>query len=109
MATINDPSVFVPPASAAGSRPKLLDLMRERIRAQHYRLRTEQAYVHWAKRYRLFHSKRHPKDMGAAEVEVFLSHLANAGRVSASPQQQALSALLFLYKEVLAIELPWAR
>jgi hypothetical protein len=80
--------------------------MRERIWARHYSARTEQSYLHWAKRFILFHGKRHPKEMGATDVEAFLSHLANAGRVAASTHQQALSALLFLYKEVLAIELP---
>jgi integron integrase len=107
MAAMNDNSSFPPSSNTAGNGPKLLQVLRERIRAKHYSLRTEQSYVHWAKRYILFHGKRHPKEMGAAEVEAFLSHLANAGRVSASTHQQALSALLFLYKEVLAIELPW--
>lgn len=88
-------------------QPKLLDRMRERIRRKHYSIRTERSYVDWAKRYILFHGKRHPKEMGAAEVEAFLTHLAVAGRVSASTQNQARSTLLFLYKEVLEIELPW--
>jgi integron integrase len=74
---------------------------------KHYSIRTETQYVQWIKRFILFNSKRHPKDMGAAEVEAFLSHLVVEGNVSASTQNQALSALLFLYREVLAIELPW--
>lgn len=87
--------------------PKLLDLMRERIRVKHYSIRTETQYVQWAKRFILFHNKRHPQEMGADEVEAFLTHLAVDGQVSASTQNQALSALLFLYKEVLAMDLPW--
>ncbi|MGY6216460.1 integron integrase [Methylolobus aquaticus] len=81
--------------------------VRDRIRLKHYSLRTEQAYMQWIRRYILFHGKRHPKDMGAPEVEAFLSHLATERKVSASTQTQALSALLFLYREVLGIELPW--
>ncbi len=87
--------------------PKLLDQVRDRIRRKHYSLRTEEAYVHWIRRYIFFHNKRHPRELGAAEVEKFLTHLAVAGRVSASTQNQAKSALLFLYKEVLAQALPW--
>ena len=89
------------------SAPKLLDQVRGKIRLKHYSLRTEQAYADWIKRYILFHGKRHPKEMGAAEVEAFLTHLAVAGKVAASTQNQAKSALLFLYKEVLGVELPW--
>lgn len=87
--------------------PKLLDQVRGKIRLKHYSIRTEQAYVDWIKRYILFFDKRHPKDLGAHEVEQFLTHLAVERRVSASTQNQAKSALLFLYKEVLAIDLPW--
>jgi integron integrase len=87
--------------------PKLLDLMRDKIRVKHYSIRTENQYLQWAKRYILFHKKRHPKDMGGSEVEAFLSHLAMVGHVSASTQNQALAALLFLYREVLEQELPW--
>ncbi|MGZ8907443.1 MAG: phage integrase N-terminal SAM-like domain-containing protein, partial [Methylobacter sp.] len=87
--------------------PKLLDQVRDRIRVKHYSIRTETQYVQWIKRFILFHGKRHPQEMGAAEVEAFLTHLAVGGQVSASTQNQALSALLFLYKEVLAIDLPW--
>jgi integron integrase len=87
--------------------PKLLDQVRGKIRLKHYSIRTEQAYTDWIKRFILHFGKKHPRDMGAAEVEQFLTHLAVNGRVSASTQNQAKCALLFLYKEVLAIELPW--
>ncbi len=87
--------------------PRLLDQVRAKIRLKHYSLRTEQAYVDWIKRYIRHHGKRHPREMGAVEVEAFLTHLAVAGRVAASTQNQAKSALLFLYREVLALELPW--
>lgn len=87
--------------------PKLLDQLRERIRYRHYSLRTEQAYVHWVKRFIFFHNKKHPKEMGKPEVEAFLSFLANEGQVAISTHRQALSALLFLYREVLGMEFPW--
>lgn len=87
--------------------PKLLDQVRGKIRLKHYSIRTEQAYVDWIKRFVLHFGKRHPRDLGAAEVEQFLTHLAVYGKVAASTQNQAKSALLFLYKEVLALELPW--
>jgi len=87
--------------------PKLLDQVRDRIRVKHYSIRTEKLYAQWIKRFILFHGKRHPLEMGATEVEDFLTHLAVEGHVSASTQNQALSALLFLYKEVLLIDLPW--
>ena len=89
------------------AKPRLLVQVRERIRFKHYSIRTEHAYLDWIKRFILFHGKRHPAEMGAAEVEAFLTHLAVARNVSASTQNQALSAILFLYKEVLHIELPW--
>lgn len=88
-------------------QPKLLDRMREAIRVRHYSLATERNYIQWARRFILFHGKRHPKDMGAAEVEAFLSALATDRNVSASTQNQAMHALLFLYKEVLGVTLPW--
>jgi hypothetical protein len=88
------------------SPPKLLDRMRERLRLRHYSMRTEQQYVQWARRFILFHGKRHPAEMGAREVEAFLTHLAVTGKVAAATQNQALSALLFLYREVLAQDLP---
>jgi len=87
--------------------PKLLDQVRDRIRVKHYSIRTETQYLQWIRRFILFHDKRHPRDMGAAEVEAFLTHLAVEGQVAAATQNQALSALLFLYREVLGINLPW--
>jgi integron integrase len=89
------------------SPPKLLDIVRNKLRVKHYSIRTEQTYVDWIKRYIFFHDKRHPKDLGAQDVEAFLTHLAVAGQVSASTQNQAKSALLYLYREVLEIQLPW--
>lgn len=94
-----------PPRPVA--RPGLLARVRETIRARHYSPRTEKAYVLWVKRFVLFNGKRHPDTMGRAEVSAFLSALATRGRVSASTQNQALSALLFLYKDVLGRDLPW--
>ena len=85
----------------------LLQRVRERIRVRHYSIRTEHAYCDWIKRFVIFHGKRHPSELGAAEVEAFLTSLAVEGRVAASTQNQAKSALLFLYKEVLGAELPW--
>ncbi len=87
--------------------PKLLDQVRGKIRLKHYSIRTEQAYVDWIKRFILHFDKRHPRELGAAEVEAFLTHLAVAGNVAAATQNQAKSALLFLYREVLETELPW--
>jgi len=81
--------------------PKLLDRVRTAIRARHYSRRTEEAYVPWIRRYILFHGKRHPGLMGAVDVAAFLSSLATDRHVSASTQNQALSALLFLYRHVL--------
>lgn len=87
--------------------PKLLDQVRGKIRLKHYSIRTEQSYVDWIKRFILFFDKQHPKDLGATEVERFLTYLAVEGKVAASTQNQAKSALLFLYKEVLGADLPW--
>jgi integron integrase len=87
--------------------PRLLDQVRERIRFKHYSIRTEQAYLDWIRRFIRHFGKKHPAGMGAVEVQAFLSHLAVVGEVSASTQNQAKSALLFLYKEVLGVELPW--
>lgn len=87
--------------------PRLLDQVREVIRLRHYSIRTEQAYLHWITRFILFHRKRHPADMGAAEVAAFLSDLAIRRNVAASTQNQALHAILFLYRDVLKIKLPW--
>ena len=99
MGTESTPSTLSP--------PKLLDQVRDKIRVKHYSIRTETQYVQWIKRFILFHDKRHPLDMDAVEVEAFLTYLAVEGSVSASTQNQALSALLFLYREVLSINLPW--
>lgn len=88
-------------------KPKLLDQLVDRIRLKHYSRRTEEAYLDWCKRFILYHNKRHPQEMGKPEVEAFLTHLARDRKVAASTQNQARSALLFLYKEVLSIELPW--
>ncbi len=88
------------------NRPKkLLDQVREKIRLRHYSIRTEQAYVSWIKRYILFHEKRHPNEMGQSDIEAFLSHLAIDRKVSASTQNQAFNALLFLYRHVLEKEI----
>ncbi len=88
-------------------KPRLLDRVRYRIRVKHYSVRTEQAYVDWIRRFILFHGKRHPEQMGAEEIENFLSHLTVDRNVAASTQNQALSAIIFLYREVLNIDLPW--
>lgn len=88
-------------------QPTLLEVVQQKIRIKHYSIRTEMQYLQWVKRFILFHHKRHPREMGGPEVEAFLSHLATHGNVSSSTQNQALSALLFLYREVLGISLPW--
>jgi integron integrase len=93
--------------NSSASPPKLLDQVRGKIRLKHYSIRTEQAYTDWIKRFILHFGKKHPLEMGAAEVEQFLTHLAVHGKVAASTQNQAKAALLFLYREVLAVELPW--
>lgn len=87
--------------------PKLLDQVRETIRVMHYSYRTEQSYVQWVKRFIFFHNKKHPKDMGKEEVSAFLTHLAVDRHVSASTQNQALAALLFLYRAVLETDIGW--
>lgn len=89
------------------STPRLMDQVRDTLRVHHYSLRTEQSYVQWIKRFILFHGKRHPREMGNNEVTAFLTHLAVDKNVSAATQNQALSAILFLYKQVLNIELDW--
>ena len=88
-------------------RPRLLQRVHEAIRVRHYSRRTEEAYVHWIRRFIYFHGKRHPDTMGEAEVTAFLNHLAVERQVAAATQNQALSAILFLYREVLGRELPW--
>ncbi len=89
------------------ARPKLLDQLRARMRRLGLSIRTEQAYAGWVRRFILANGKRHPRELGAREVEAFLTGLATHGNVAASTQNQALSALLFLYREVLGVELPW--
>ncbi|MFT4242419.1 MAG: integron integrase [Acidovorax sp.] len=103
---MHDNAVAPAPADPA-RQPKLLERMRTHLRVRHYSIRTEEAYLDWARRFILFHGKRHPQDMGAAEVEAFLSHLAVDRQVSASTQNQAKAAILYLYKQVLDIDLPW--
>jgi integron integrase len=96
-----------PPYKTAymGSRPRLLDQVRNKIRLKHYSIRTEQSYVNWIKRFIFFHNKRHPKEMGHKELGEFLTYLAVQRKVSASTQNQALNAIVFLYHEVLGQEL----
>jgi integron integrase len=94
-------------APAQAAKPRFLDSLRAAIRIRHYSIRTEQAYVDWVRRFILFHGKRHPSDMGGPEVEAFLSYLATDRGVAAATQQQARAALLFVYKEVLGVDLPW--
>ena len=86
-------------------KKKLLDRLVDKIRFKHYSLRTEQVYLAWAKRYILYHNKRHPKDMGKIEIEQFLTHLAVEKTVSPATQNQAFNAILFLYEQVLEISL----
>jgi integron integrase len=93
--------------SSAAAKPRLLDQVRETIRRKHYSIRTEEAYVDWIKRYIFFHQKRHPAEMNEREIEQFLNHLAVRKEVAASTQNQALSALVFLYREVLGKEIGW--
>lgn len=86
-------------------KPKLLDQVRQAIRARHYSPKTEESYVHWIKRFIFFHNKRHPAEMGEKEIGQFLSALATDRHVSASTQNQALNAILFLYRHVLRKEI----
>ena len=99
------------PAQSEGGSDKggkrLIERLREEIRTRHYSRRTEQAYWYWIRYFVFFHGKRHPAEMGAAEVSEFLSWLAVERQVAAATQNQALSALLFLYRNMLGVELPW--
>jgi len=88
-------------------RRGLLEVAREKMRTRHMAYRTEQVYLRWIRQYIAFHKRRHPRELGAAEVEQFLTHLAVARKVSAGTQNQALQALLFLYRQVLGVDLPW--
>src|SRR5215470_13828430 len=93
---------MVPPDDdGLSAKPKLLDRIRWHLRVKHYSLRTEELYLHWIRRFILFHQKRHPAEMGEEEIAAFLSHLAINRHVAASTQNQAFSALLFLYQQVL--------
>jgi integron integrase len=85
----------------------LYEVSREKMRTRHFSYRTEQAYLYWIRRYVNFHNRKHPREMGSRELEAFLTHLAVDEHVSASTQNQALQALLFLYRHVLEIDLPW--
>jgi integron integrase len=110
MTDLSTPNALPPPLPKSGGAPdapRLLDQVRNKIRLKHYSIRTEQAYVDWIRRFVLFHGKRHPLDLGPHDVEAFLTDLAVTRLVAASTQNQAKSALLFLYKEVLEQDLPW--
>ena len=101
-----------PPSKIPSSLPpiessRLIDQVRERVRYLHYSIRTEQAYVHWIKAFVRFHDLRHPSELGAPEVEAFLSWLASERKVAVATHKQALSALVFLYQKVLGADLPW--
>jgi len=100
-------SPLSPTEHSDATPPRLLDRVRAEIRIRHYSIRTEDTYVDWIRRYILFHDKRHPQEMGAVQVNEFLSHLATVRGVSASTQNQAKAALLFLYAKVLKADLPW--
>lgn len=91
------------------SEPKLLDQLREKIRMKHYSFRTEQTYLDWNRRFILFHGKKHPREMGPREIEEFLSHLANDKKVAANTQNQARSAIVFLYREILGFSAEWLK
>jgi len=93
--------------STVAAKPRLLEQVRQSLRVKHYSLRTEEAYLYWIRYFIRFHKKRHPKEMSGKEVEAFLTHLALDRKVSPSTQNQALSAILYLYKRVLKIDLPW--
>jgi integrase len=104
------PASDAPPLVRAGSTAparRLLDQLRERVRYLHYSIRTEEAYIHWVRAFVRFHVLRHPKEMSADEVRAFLSWLAVERRVSVSTHRQALSALLFVYRQVFSQHLPW--
>jgi site-specific recombinase XerD len=94
-------------AGSGVGRPRLFDIARDAIRRLHYSRRTEETYLHWIRRFILFTGKRHPREMGAAEVTAFLTDLATTRHVASATQNQALAALLFLYKEVIGAPLPW--
>jgi site-specific recombinase XerD len=95
------------PTSASRNKPKLLDQVRDVVRRKHFSIRTKQVYVDWIRRFILFHNKRHPAEMAEQELTEFLTHLARDVHIAASTQNQALSALLFLYKQVPKQEIGW--
>ena len=97
----------LPDKASSPVTPRILDQVRDQIRVRHYSLRTEEAYVNWIKRFILFHGKRHPQHLAGPEVAAFLSNLAVDRNVSANTQNQALAAILFLYRVVLEVDLPW--
>jgi len=105
--TVNEPVLAAGAAPPPPPPPRLLQRMREAIRVRHYSIRTESAYVDWARRFILFHGKRHPSELGPGEVAAFLTHLAVERSVAPATQNQAKAALLFLYREVLGLQLPW--
>jgi len=84
---------------------KLLDQVRDSIRKRHYSIRTEEAYINWIKQFIIFHGKRHPTELGEKEIAAFISHLATGRKVAASTQNQALNAIVYLYKHILRIEI----
>src|SRR5215831_11444198 len=101
------PEIGAPPPEfpePSATPPRLLDQMREHIRLRHYSLRTERTYLDWVRRYVRFHGLKHPRELGAEHVTAFLSSLANQRNVSASTQNQALAAILFLYRDVMRVE-----
>jgi len=106
-AAMPSPSAGAAAAGPGGPPRRLLDALRERLRYLHYSIRTEEAYVHWVRSFVRFHGLRHPRQMGADEVQAFLSWLAAERHVSASTHRQALAALLFLYQQVFGLRLPW--
>jgi integron integrase len=95
------------PGKPPGQQVRLLDQMRQRIRYKHYSLRTEKAYLFWVQRFIRFHGLKHPRQLGAPEIESFLTHLATSMKAAPSTHKQALAAIIFLYREVLGMELPW--
>ena len=99
----------MPENTSSPRPPRLMQQVRQQIRYRHYSLRTEETYLHWIKRFILFHGKRHPAEMGGPEVAAFLTSLAVDHNVAANTQNLALSAILFLYREVLEIDLPWLK
>ncbi|MGA9829341.1 MAG: integron integrase [Rhodanobacteraceae bacterium] len=105
--TYHSESAAITARRETGSRPRLFDEVRRRLCVKHFSLSTERVYLQWIRRFIVANGRRHPREMGGAEVERFLSSLATEGRVAASTQNQALSALLFLYREVLRTDLPW--